>query len=82
VSPSQAAYPGAIDALVVSAVVVDAATELPQGVTLAKDTLREIVFQAGGGLDREVHRDPVRIGLEFEDGRKETVQVNLYGTVE
>jgi prepilin-type N-terminal cleavage/methylation domain-containing protein len=81
-SPSPVAFPGTIDALVVSAVVVDAATELPKGVSLAKNTPHEIVFQAGGGLDREIHRDPVRLGLEFDDGRKETVQVSLYGTVE
>jgi hypothetical protein len=81
-SPSPNAFPGTIDALVVSVVVVDEATELPKGVTLAKKTPREIVFQAGGGLAREIHRDPVRLELEFDDGRKETVQVNLYGTVE
>lgn len=81
-SPSQSAFPGAIDTLVVSAVVADAATELPKNVTLAGDTPKEIVFQPGGGLDREVHRDPVRLTLVYDDGRKEVVQVNLYGTVE
>lgn len=81
-SPSEVAFPGMLDALVVSVVVVDEATELPKGVALAKNSPREIVFQAGGGLDRQIHRDPVRLVLEFEDGRKETVQVNLYGTVE
>ncbi len=81
-SPSQSAFPGAIDALVVSVVVTDAATELPKNVTLAKDTPKEVVFQAGGGLDREVHREPVRLTLVFDDGRRELVQVNTYGTVE
>lgn len=81
-SPSQAAFPGAIDALVVSAVVSDEAVLLPSGVTLAAGAPRAVVFQAGGGLDRDVHREPVRLVLDFEDGRKETVQVNLFGTVE
>jgi hypothetical protein len=51
-------------------------------VTFDPATPAEIVFDAGGGLDREVHREPVRLGLEFDDGRKERIVVNLYGTVE
>lgn len=81
-SPAQYPYPGAIDALVVSAIVADDLSELPKDVAFAKDAPREIVFQAGGGLDREKHREPVRLGLEFDDGRKEVIYVNLYGTVE
>lgn len=81
-SPSQNAFPGAIDSLVVSAVVADERSELPKGVVFAQNTPVEILFQPGGGLDRERHREPIRLELEFEDGHKETVGVNLYGTVE
>ncbi|MBL8857818.1 MAG: prepilin-type N-terminal cleavage/methylation domain-containing protein [Planctomycetes bacterium] len=81
-SPSQNAFPGAIDALVVAVVVSDEPVQLPAGVALAADTPRAVVFQAGGGLDRDVHRETLRLVIEFDDGRKETVLVNLYGTVE
>jgi prepilin-type N-terminal cleavage/methylation domain-containing protein len=81
-SPTSAPFPGAVDALVVAAVAGDEARDLPKGVTFDPATPAEIVFDAGGGLDREVHREPVRLGLEFDDGRKERIVVNLYGTVE
>lgn len=81
-SPSQNAFPGTIDALVVSVVVADSATELPKGVALSKGSPREIVFQPGGGLDRTRHREAVSIVLERDDGTKSTVTVQPYGTVE
>lgn len=81
-SPSSEAFPGAVDALTISVVVGDDRVELPQGVTLSKGTPSEIVFRAGGALDPDVHREPVRIVLEYEDGRKDTVVINLFGTVE
>lgn len=82
ISPSETPFPGTIDALVVTCTSADEVAELTPTIAFAKGTPREIVFQAGGGLDRERHREPVRIELEFDDGHKETVQVNLYGTVE
>lgn len=81
-SPSQVAFPGDIDNLVVAAVVDGDVSELPHGIAFTKDTPAEIVFEAGGGLDRTVHKDAVKVGLDFGDGRKETVLVNLFGTVE
>jgi hypothetical protein len=29
-----------------------------------------------------VHREPVRMGLKFDDGREARILVNLHGTVE
>jgi prepilin-type N-terminal cleavage/methylation domain-containing protein len=81
-SPSSAAYPGDVDSLVVASVVASEPFELPDGVTFGKDTPGEIVFQAGGGLDRAFHFEPAKVLLEFDDGRKSTVLVNLSGTVE
>ncbi|MCY2960458.1 MAG: prepilin-type N-terminal cleavage/methylation domain-containing protein [Planctomycetota bacterium] len=82
ISPTSAAFPGAIDALVVSAVTGEDRRDLPKGVEFGAGTPREIVFAAGGGLDRGVHREPVKFTLKFDDGREEKVLVNLHGTVE
>ncbi len=82
ISPSNAAFPGAIDALVVSAVASEERRALPKSVEFAADAPREIVFASGGGLDRVVHREPVKLNLKFEDGREERILVNLHGTVE
>jgi hypothetical protein len=82
ISPSTAAFSGAIDALIVSAVASEERRDLPNGVEFAAGSPREIVFGAGGGLDRGRHREPVRLNLTFDDGREETILVNLHGTVE
>jgi prepilin-type N-terminal cleavage/methylation domain-containing protein len=81
-SPSSAPFPGDVDSLVVASVVGGDASDLPRGITFGKGTPAEIVFQAGGGLDRAHHREAVKVLLDFDDGRKETVLVNLSGTVE
>ncbi len=81
-SPSGSPFPGAIDALVVAAVAGEDRRELPQGVEFDAAGPRQIVFAAGGVLDRAVHREPVRVGLKFDDGREAKIQVNLHGTVE
>jgi prepilin-type N-terminal cleavage/methylation domain-containing protein len=81
-SPSGAPFPGAIDALVVSAVTGEERRELPRSASFGPTTPAEIVFAAGGGLDRTVHREPVRFVLRFEDGREDAILVNLHGTVE
>ncbi len=75
-------FPGAIDDLVFSAVAVEDVFELPELVAFGPKTPKAIHFQAGGGLDRRAHREPVDIVLVFEDGREDAVRVNLYGTVE
>ncbi len=81
-SPSQTAFPGAIDALVISAVAGEERRDLPKGVEFVEGSPTEIVFGAGGGLDRVVHREPVQLSLRFNDGREEKIFVNLHGTVE
>jgi hypothetical protein len=81
-SPGQTPFPGALDSLVVGAVEGDEDARLPNHVTFAKDTPREIAFQAGGGLDRERHRERVIVTIEFEDGHKSEIVVQPYGTVE
>jgi len=75
-------WEGSVDALVVSAVGAEEELVLPEGVSFAEGTPAEIVFDAGGGLDRAVHPAPVRVTVEYADGRVDEVRVNLYGTVE
>lgn len=81
-SPGNQAWPGAIDNLVISAVGSEESVRLPRNVNFGKNAPKEILFAAGGALDRDAHREPVKITLEFEDGRTAPVVVNLYGTVE
>ena len=75
-------FPGAIDDLVMSAVTAGEAFELPVTVEFGAKAPETIRFQAGGGLDRLAHREPVQILLIFEDGREDSVRVSLYGAVE
>jgi hypothetical protein len=75
-------WPGRIDSLVISAVAAEEYIELPEGVSFAETGPKEIVFAAGGGLDRRVHSGPVRFALEFEDLTQEVIEVGVYGTVQ
>ena len=81
-SGGRSPFPGAIDNLVVSAVTGEQRAALPAGVVFTADTPTEIVYAPGGALDPSLHREPARVGLAFESGRRELIQVNLYGTVE
>jgi len=74
-------FPGAVDSLVVGAVVVDEELALPETVRLAVSP-PEVCFTADGSLDRAVHEGPVRLQLAFEDDRTETITVGVYGTIE
>jgi len=75
-------FPGRIDNLVIAAMVVGDPSILPESMHFVPDVPAVVQFAASGGLDRERHRDPPRIGLEYKDGSRETVTVGLYGTVE
>lgn len=75
-------WQGALDSLVISAVASEETVELPKTCAFSKETPASIAFAAGGGLDRSVHTEPVKLALEFLDGRRVEIQVNLYGTVE
>lgn len=78
----QRPWEGSLDNLVVSAVGAQEELFLPDGVRFREGTPKRIVFAADGGLDRNVYRSPVVFDLEYDDGRRETIRVNLYGTVE
>lgn len=75
-------WPGRIDSLVISAVAAEEYIELPEGVSFAETAPKEIIFAAGGGLDRRVHSKPVRFSLEFEDLTQQLIEVGVYGTVQ
>jgi prepilin-type N-terminal cleavage/methylation domain-containing protein len=81
-SPGNRAWPGAIDDLSVSATAARDESRLPKNARFAAGTPAEIRFAPGGGLDRSVHRGPVDLAVEFEDGRRSSVVVSLFGTVE
>jgi hypothetical protein len=57
-------------------------SRLPRNVRFAAGAPEEIRFAPGGGLDRAVHREPVTFAVEFDDGRRTPIVVNLFGTVE
>lgn len=75
-------FQGAIDDLVMSAVAVEEVFALPESVIFGKKTPKIIQFQAGGGLNRRAHHEPVDVPIVFEDGREDVIRVNLYGAVE
>ena len=75
-------WPGRIDSLVISAVAAEEEIELPEGVSFAETAPKEVVFAAGGGLDRRVHSETVRFSLEFADSTNELIEVGVYGTVQ
>ena len=75
-------WPGRIDSLVISAVAAEEYIELPEGVSFAETAPKEIIFAAGGGLDRRVHSKPVRFSLEFEDLSQQLIEGGVYGTVQ
>ena len=82
ISPATTPWPGTIDSLVVSCVTARDDVRLPAGVAFAAGTPAEVVFAPGGGLESATHAEPVRIALDYDDGRKAVVVVNSYGTVE
>ena len=82
VSDGSVPFPGRIDSLVIAAMVVGAPSLLPETVRFAPDAPAVVQFAASGGIDRERHRDPPRIALDYKDGSRETVTVGFYGTVE
>ncbi len=75
-------FGGAVDDLSVSVVAAGEEAELPQSVRFGSGTPAEIVFDARGHLDREVHRERIAFDLVFEDGTTAPLRVGLYGTVE
>jgi hypothetical protein len=75
-------WSGSLDNLVVSAVGAQERLTLPEGVIFGENTPKQVVFAADGGLDRSLYSKPVVFELLYDDGRRESVRVNLYGTVE
>lgn len=78
----QRPWSGSMDSLVVSAVGAQENVVLPEGVWFVDGTPKEIVFAADGGLDRALFKNPVSFEIEYADGRRETIRINMYGTVE
>jgi len=74
-------FQGALDDLVVAVVAASEGASLPDSVQFGPGTPAEILFDARGHLDREVHVQPLAFQLLFDDGGAQTVHVGLYGTV-
>jgi hypothetical protein len=79
---TQRGFTGAIDALRLSAVTASETARLPENVEFAVDVPKQLCFDAGGNLDRGVHREPAIVTLVYQDGRTAAIRVGLYGTVE
>jgi len=75
-------FPGKLDALVIHAMVAGEPARLPETVQFTADTSEVVEFAPGGALDRRVHKDPPRIGLEYRDGTRTFIEVGTYGSVE
>ena len=82
VSGETRVFPGSVDTLVISAMAGEEDLALPPGVVFAPDSAPVVRFDAGGGLDRDVHDEPALVKLRFEDGTEAVVRVGLFGTVE
>lgn len=78
----QSGFNGSIDSLVLSAVAASEETQLPEAVRFDPSAPPEVRFDAGGNLDRSVHREPVVITLIYADGKTYPVRIGMYGTVE
>jgi len=76
------AFEGAIDCLVIRAMVREEPVELADSVRFAPGTPPAVVFDAGGRLDRSVHPDPVFLRLAFDDGTSAGFTVGAYGVIE
>lgn len=76
------AWRGALDQLVLSTVTADEEYALPPSVTFDPKTPNLVRFLAGGSLDPALHAGPVTIGLLFDDGAREDVLINPFGTIE
>lgn len=82
VGDPRGAFPGLVDSLVVEAVTAAEVAELPDGVRFGPDTPLQVLFDARGHLDAELHQQPVEFDLVFDEGSTQSMRVGLYGTVE
>jgi prepilin-type N-terminal cleavage/methylation domain-containing protein len=78
----QQGWQGALDQLVLATVRASEEYTLPESVRFDARTPKLVRFLAGGSLDPALHAGTVEFGLEFDDGGKDEVVVNLFGTVE
>jgi len=81
-SDRQNPFPGSLDSLVVAVVVASETAVLPAGVTFHPQVPTIVYFDAGGGLDRQRHLDPITLGLVFADGSEAPVHVGFYGALQ
>ena len=80
-SDEERPFPGAVDALVISAMVVDEPRHLPDSVHFGA-VPKEVRFGPDGSLERPFHTGPVELQLEFDEGGTEVITVGIYGTIE
>lgn len=78
----QQGWQGALDQLVLATVWASEEYTLPPSVRFDARTPKLVRFLAGGSLDPALHAGAVEFGLDFDDGGKDEVVVNLFGTVE
>ncbi len=79
---ARSGYNGQIDDLVVVVTKEGEEFILPSSVEFEIQEPFEVRFDEGGGLDPVAHARPMEVGLRFEDGTRDSLTVQMYGTVE
>jgi prepilin-type N-terminal cleavage/methylation domain-containing protein len=79
---ARSGYNGQIDDLVVIVAKEGEQFILPSSVEFEAKEPFEVRFDEGGGLDPVAHARPVEIGLSFSDGTRDSLSVQMFGTVE
>jgi prepilin-type N-terminal cleavage/methylation domain-containing protein len=79
---AQQGWRGALDQLVLATVRAADEYRLPPSVRFDARTPKLVRFVAGGSLDPALHAGTIQFGLEFDEGGKDEVVVNLFGTIE
>ena len=79
---ARSGYNGQIDDLVVVVSKEGEDFVLPSSVEFERKDPFDVSFDEGGGLDATAHARPVEVAMRFEDGTRESLTVQMYGTVE
>ena len=78
----RSAFQGQLDDLIIVVAKENESIKLPDSVEFERKEPFEIRFDEGGGLDSVAHAQPVEIVLLFDDGTRDSLTVQTYGTVE
>ena len=75
-------FSGALDRLVVRALVRGEPIDLPKGQRFGEGTAERVVFDGDGRLERAEHATPARVELVGDDGASHTLRIGRHGMVD